>query len=252
MSTPKPTILIIHGAWHTPAHYEGLKTHLESLGYPVELPALPTCNNDIPPTITINDDIALARSIAKSLVSSGKRVVCLMHSYGGVIGTAALSGLAPSSPSSPGLIALVYMTAFIPHESQSLTSMFADTGPPPFLRPNASTGQIDLDDPAYHFYTDVPASEQEKNVSMLTGHPILAQTTPIGEECAWRDKGLDVWYLVCDGDKALPPAVQDMMIEGVRKEGVTVKVERCAGSHSPFLSMAERVGEVVQMAAGGK
>jgi hypothetical protein len=220
MSATKPTVLVIHGAWHTQTHYEALKTHLKSLGYPVLIPQLPSCNNDIPPTSSLPDDITMVRQLATSLISSGKRVLALMHSYRGVVGTAALAGLAAprDSPTSAGVQALIYMTAFVPHENLSLASMFADRGLPPFLRPNAETGVIELDNPGYHFYNDLPESEREQWTSKLVGHPISAQTTPIGDNCAWRD-AVDVWYLVCEGDQALLPAVQHEMIEKTRKGG---------------------------------
>ena len=56
-------------------------------------------------------------------------------------------------------------------------------------------------------------------------------------------------YLLCENDQALPVGVQKMIgrIEGV---GVKVKtVESCEGSHSQFLSMPEKVVEVVDRAA---
>ena len=95
---------------------------LEDLGYEAVCPRLLTCNNDVPPTKTLGDDVALIRKTAQSLLDDGKTVIAVMHSYGGVVGTDALHGLAIKH--------LIYMTAFIPPSGSSLAGMFGGQLPP--------------------------------------------------------------------------------------------------------------------------
>lgn len=64
---------------------------------------------------------------------------------------------------------------------------------------------------------------------------------------AWRTT--PSMYLVCKEDKALPRDAQYALIENARKEGADVTVFECEGSHSPFLSMPEKVVEALEMAA---
>lgn len=40
--TTKPGVVLVHGAWHTPWHFANVKAELESKGYIVEAPALPS------------------------------------------------------------------------------------------------------------------------------------------------------------------------------------------------------------------
>lgn len=133
----KPTILAIHGAWHHPAYFRSVITLLSEQGYSAVCPHLPTCNNDDPPTKTLEDDVALIRNAASSLADEGHEIVVLMHSYGGVVGTDALYGLGTKTRAKKGLSGgvrrLIYMCAFIPRMGQSLAGIFGG-GLPPWIQ----------------------------------------------------------------------------------------------------------------------
>jgi pimeloyl-ACP methyl ester carboxylesterase len=134
MAQTKPTILIIHGAWHHPAYFKDLNQQLQDHGYGVACPHLPTCSNDVPPKKLFKDDVAIVRDIATSLADDGKEIVVLMHSYGGMVGTDALYDMSVSSRAEAGLKGgvkrLVYMCAFIPQKGQSLAGIFGGSLPP--------------------------------------------------------------------------------------------------------------------------
>jgi hypothetical protein len=81
----------------------------------------------------------------------------------------------------------------------------------------------------------------------LLKHPKAAQFTAVSHE-AFRE--VPITYLLCENDQALPVGVQKMMIGRIEEVGVKVgTIESCEGSHSPFLSMPEKVVEVVVRAA---
>lgn len=105
---------------------------------------------------------------------------------------------------------------------------------------NQDNGTLGLTNPDMHFYNDV--SDPQAWVDKLVTHPTDAQHDPVGSE-AWRT--VPTSYIVCEKDQALPPALQMMMVGRVQQEGVEVCVETCSGSHSPFLSVPERVVEIV-------
>lgn len=134
MPANKPTILIVHGAWHHPAYFSSVIKLLEAQGYNTICPHLPTCNTDETPTKTLEDDVALIRSTASSLADEGHEIVALMHSYGGVVGTDALYGMSTTERAKSGLKGglkrLVYMCAFIPQKGQSLAGIFGGAMPP--------------------------------------------------------------------------------------------------------------------------
>jgi hypothetical protein len=58
---------------------------------------------------------------------------------------------------------------------------------------------------------------------------------------AWRY--IPSKYLICEADKALPPAAQEHVV--ARSAGAIV-AERCSAGHSPFLSQPDVVVKLVQ------
>lgn len=98
-------------------------------------------------------------------------------------------------------------------------------------------------DPADRFYHDLPPKDQEHWISQLDRCPTITQFTAI-TNLAYAHH--PVTYLFCREDHALPFQVQQMMVENAEKNtGITVAKEYCDASHSPFLSMPEKVLEVV-------
>lgn len=77
-STPLPTILIIHGAWHSPLHYRSLRRLLEFRGYETWCPCLPT-HNAAPsppgPLVSFFDDVKLVDIELKRLIEEGEKVI---------------------------------------------------------------------------------------------------------------------------------------------------------------------------------
>ena len=259
--TSKPVILLLHGAWHLPDHYAGLVHLLESEGYTVSCPRMPSCNDASPPNKTLDDDVSCARQAALGFLEQGKDVVALMHSYGGVVGTNALANLHQGQKvegrETGRVKALIYMTAFIPFENQSLAAMFGGQLPP-WLTSNPDTKYVDIDDPKWYFYSDLPEEQRDRWANALVRHPVVCQyeavqdgklKAELGERVAWRDVE-SVVYLLCTKDQALPDFVQQMMVNRLETEGglgkSAIQVEVLESSHSPFLSMPEKVVKLVQ------
>lgn len=104
---------------------------------------------------------------------------------------------------------------------------------------------LDVVEPELHFYHDT--ADPQNWAAQLTKHPKAAQYTAVSHE-AFRE--VPVMYLLCEQDQALPVEVQRMMVRRIEEAGVeNVVLESCGGSHSPFLSMPEKVTEVVARAA---
>ncbi|KOS38782.1 hypothetical protein ACN38_g10397 [Penicillium nordicum] len=229
----RPTILVIHGAWHHPDFYATFCKAFEDLGYETICPRLPTCNDDRPPTKKLADDVSLIRQTAQALLDSGKTIIAVMHSYGGVVGTDALDGLAIKQ--------LIYMTAFAPSAGNSLAGTFGGRVPP-FVAVDEEKDLLTVPDPAPWFFNDLPPADAAVWANKLVVHPKSAQSDLVTHE-AYRT--IPTAYIVCDKDAALIPMVQEMMIDNMRKAGVNVDVERLPASHSPFLSMPEETAKLV-------
>jgi hypothetical protein len=100
-------------------------------------------------------------------------------------------------------------------------------------------GTLALVKPEDRFYHDT--KDPKHWASMLVTHPTSAQWDPVNHE-AWRE--IPVTYLVSEKDEALPAAVQRMMIGRLEAEGIEVTQESCDASHSPFLSMPDKLAEI--------
>ncbi|THV63468.1 hypothetical protein D6D28_10662 [Aureobasidium pullulans] len=92
----KPSIVLVPGAWHVPAHFSQVIEKLEDQGYVCVGVNLSTNTRD--PLVDgrllgIEDDVAAIRAAVMSQLDTGHDVVVVTHSYGTVPGTAALTGL---------------------------------------------------------------------------------------------------------------------------------------------------------------
>ncbi len=111
----KPTFVCIHGAWHSPSCFDGIKSMLSTYGYDCVCPSLPSVGGN-PPTDDFTEDVTAIKSTVEELVNV-KDVIVVMHSYSGIPGGQALEGLDKKSCVEKGLkggvVRLVYMMAFI-------------------------------------------------------------------------------------------------------------------------------------------
>ncbi len=97
----KPTIVLVHGAFADSSSWAQAATTLTSQGYPVVTVANPLRD--------LEGDAAYARSVATTIEGP---IVLVGHSYGGSVITQAAAGL-------DGVVALVYVAAFIPEVGES-------------------------------------------------------------------------------------------------------------------------------------
>lgn len=121
----RPGIVLVHGAWHTPAHFANVVAKLETQGYQVQAPQSPSSN-----TVALDDvfalDVAAIKDSIRKITSAGKDAVVLMHSFGGVCGSEAVAEFleeekAGAYPSEHGtIIQLVYVCAVILPRNTSL------------------------------------------------------------------------------------------------------------------------------------
>lgn len=129
------TIVFVQGSFQTPLVYdkliEGLKPH-----YPTLHPELPSCSNiDQPefPTVDLSDDCTVVKGLVEDLVQNqGKLVVVLMHSYGGLVGSNAITQELSfvhrqSKGLAGGVIHLFYFTAFLLDERQAVFGVFGES-----------------------------------------------------------------------------------------------------------------------------
>lgn len=236
----KPTVVMVHGAWHSPVQYEPLPTLLVQAGYSLIFPHLPSIGGKM---ATFDQDVTAVRDAIHTCVEDGREVVVLMHSYGGVVGSEAAKGLSVEDVQGPGgVIKMIYLTACVVPEGGSMIETGLQNTLPPFIK-SANDHQYVAIDCHNTFFADVSkevADRVEAGFKLQAKGAFESKVT----YAAW--KNIDSAY-ICELNKAIPLAAQEAM---VAQEGKWVRVDRLPSSHSPFLTMPERTAELVRRVIG--
>lgn len=259
----RPTLVIIGGAFHTPASYNKLASALRASGFEVHVPRLHTCNEARPPNSDLADDTSLIRSYVESLVLSGRTVVAIGHSYGGQVMSNALCGLGLEARSSQGLKGgvshLVYMAAFALPEGMSSFEKANE-----FSKPEDVHLVFDVAEDSTMVLRDAPLmmglrgpgideAEIEEYTKTLRRWNGKAMMQPI-ERAAWRE--IPVAYIHATTDLSIPIAAQHGMVESVTRAlenaGRKVQTFTVETGHCPHFTATQEVvnaiNEVVSLA----
>ncbi|KAL4941249.1 hypothetical protein BDV06DRAFT_229806 [Aspergillus oleicola] len=247
-----PTIVLVHGAWHYPAHYRNLTSALSSLGHEVFVPTLLTMNGACPPTSDLYTDTDHIHSYVESLADTGHKIVVLMHSYGGQVGTNALDKLDVQSRKAQnlpgGVVRLIYLCAMAFEEGGSMYKITAAVG-----RAQNLLAAMDINEDGTAMYRN--AGERMLGpYSGLSKDEVEAYTNSLGVwnvkgmygelmRCAWRE--IPVSYVKVLQDLVMPTPYQTRMIEVMRAAGREVEVFELDTGHSPQTTMTQEVTEIV-------
>ncbi|KAL4860842.1 hypothetical protein BDV12DRAFT_208760 [Aspergillus spectabilis] len=238
-----PTIVFSIGSWLTPASFDTLRAKLTEKGIPSEVPAHPSIGAE-PPTKTLTDDIASLKSVLTRLVDEGKDVIVVGHSSGGISASGAVEGLAKADRKAAGqeggIVMVVFMAAFVLDKGQSLLDMLGGQYLPwmevegDYVRCNADASA------AFH---DLSPEEQQKWSSSLlhTSRELFSGTATYEP---WHQ--IPSAYIMTEEDQALPPPYQEAMAGKLGSE----LTYRLKSSHSPFLSMPDRLAGVLEELVG--
>lgn len=120
----KPDILLVPGAWHTPAAFDLVRDQLTRRGFQSTAVPLLTVGPTDPLNQGVPEDAAAIRAELEKLVDAGKEVMVISHSYGGVPAAAAVEGLnlkdRVAQGQKGGVLMVVHMTSFAAKVGTSL------------------------------------------------------------------------------------------------------------------------------------
>ena len=226
---PKPTIVLVHGAWADGSSWNAVGSELQSQGFTVLTPP------NLLRAVAI--DAAYVASFIEQRTTGP--VVLVGHSYGGfVISNAGAKG--------GDVRALVYIDAFAPDEGETTFQILGGSGsaldvPDPTTvldlvsYPGAPEGDLDayLKPDTVHtaFAQDLPEADRWLIVASQRPLTLAANTTPSGAP-AW--KSLPSWTVVGTEDRVIPPDTQRHMAQ---RAGATVT--EVAGSHVSMVSQPQ-------------
>ena len=240
--TPRPTVVLVHGAFADASGWSAVVRILQAAGYPVIAPADPLRG--------LTADADHIRSVVATIPGP---VILVGHSYGGAVITNAARGAA-------NVVALVYIAAFIPDEGTSVATSYDPQAHPGSLltpdalvvRPTANPVAPGGQDADLYIRPDlfraIFAADQNRDTAAVmaaTQRPLsaFAFTEPSGAP-AWGH--LPSWALISLADRAISPGGQRFM---AARAGAQVSTVRSA--HDVMVSHPEAVVRVIRNAASG-
>lgn len=235
-SRPKPTVVLVHGAFADSSGWSDEIRQLDNDGYKVFAPANPLRG--------IAPDAAYLRSVLATI--SGP-IVLVGHSYGGAVITNAATG-------NPNVKALVYIAAFAPDEGQTLGEALAGSKDSMLtldaldLRPYPLPGggfsadaYIKLDRFHKIFAADLPTrvTGVMANAQRPLDAGVLEEET---HNPAW--KTIPSWFLLPLEDRVIGTDAERVMAERAGSEITEVRA-----SHAVLISKASKVTQLIEKAA---
>ncbi|MFE1466437.1 alpha/beta fold hydrolase [Streptomyces nigra] len=232
---PKPTVVLVHGAFADSTSWNAVIDKLRQDGYPVVAVANPLRS--------LSGDSAYLKDV---LAGIDGPVVLAGHSYGGSVISNAATG-------NRNVKALVYLAAFLPEKGESagdLAARFPGSTlgealrPVPVTNADGSRGTdlyIQNDKFRQQFAADVPRNTTD--LMTVTQRPVTEAALAEGAaEPAW--KTIPSWVLVATQDRNIPAGAQEFM---ARRAGATTTQVRA--SHAVSVSQPGKVTGVIENAA---
>src|SRR6516164_7508745 len=222
---PKPTIVLVHGAWADASSWNAVASELQSQDFAV-----------YGPTNLLRGAADWAYIASFLAQRTSGPVVLVGHSYGGfVITNAATEG--------GDVKALVYVDAFAPDEGETVFQILGGSGsafdvPDPTTvfdivgYPGAPEGDAEafLKPSTVHEAFAQDLSEADRWLIVASQRPItLGANTAPTQTTAW--KTIPSWAVIGTEDRVIPPATQRSMAE---RAGSTIT--EVAGSHVSMVS----------------
>ncbi|MBB4689194.1 alpha/beta fold hydrolase [Amycolatopsis jiangsuensis] len=194
---PKPTVVLVHGAWADSSGWAGVITRLTKAGYPVVAAGNPLRGLAI--------DTAAVKDVLRGIEGP---IVLVGHSYGGAVITNAAAG-------DRDVKALVYVAALAPDAGESLADLsaqpIAHPIPPAPVR-EVPTVAVDgtkgvdryLACDAFRATFAADVDPVTAATMALTQRPLAASASAEKTEAtAWRT--IPSWYLVSTQDRVIAP-----------------------------------------------
>ena len=236
---PKPTIVLVHGAWADASSWNAVASDLQGRGFTVLAPP------------NLLRAVAIDAPYITSFLAqrTSGPVVLVGHSYGGFVITNAATG-------ADNVKALVYVDAFVPDVGETVFQILGGSGsaldvPDPTSvldivgYPGAPEGDAEafLKADTVHNSFAQDLSEADRWLIVAEQRPITlsANTTP-SAAAAWTT--LPSWAVVGTEDRVIPPNTQRSMAE---RAGATIS--DVAGSHVSMVSHPQATIDAILAAA---
>ena len=225
--TALPNIVLVHGAWANGSSWSAVIEQLQADGYSVTAPGFSLTR--------LADDVARLRQV---LVRQNGPTLVAGHSYGGQIITAL-------GTDTPNVVGLVYIAAFGLDEGESIGALLQQGPTGPALAhldvDQHGFAWIPEDDFVNHFAADVDPVQAKVMFAVQQPLHWSALDEVLGLP-AW--KSLPSWFLIADGDQAIPPDAQRQFAPRMGATSVEI-----ATNHVAMVSHPDEVLQLIKTAA---
>lgn len=230
------TVLLVHGAWHDARCFDRVVAALDERGVPAVAIDRPGHGASTEPLGDLATDAEAAR---RAIAAIDGPVVLVGHSYGGAV--------ISEAGDAPNVAHLVYLCALVLDTGESCGTAGANDGireavgggsdlgtPGAIQLHDDGTMTVDAAIAPEAFYADCDPDTVAAAVAQL--QPQAAATlAATATRAAWRTTPST--YVVCSEDRAIAPSLQRFL---ARRCTHTIELP---ASHSPFLSMPERLAD---------
>lgn len=225
--TPKPTVVLVHGAWADSSSWSPVMERLRKDGYPVRAIANPLQG--------LTSDTAYVSSY---LATIDGPVVLVGHSYGGAV-------ITNSATSDPDVKALVYIAGLIPVKGETVGELSAKSSPAIPLVSTAVPGGTDVSLDPDHFREVFAGDVDKTTAANLAAVQRPANTRAVSEPgVAEAFRSIPSWSLITRQDHAIAPDVQRFM-----SKRAGAHTEEVNASHAVMISHPGAVTHVIEDAA---
>lgn len=232
---PKPTVVLVHGAFADGSSWNGVVKRLKHEGYPVVAPANPLRG--------VSSDAAYLRAVLDSVDGP---IVLAGHSYGGSVISEAAAG-------DKDVEALVSIAAFLPDKGESAAELSAKfpgstlgstlDEVPTTLPDGAKATDLYIEQDKFHRQFAADVSRPTAQQMAATQRSITSAALEEGAAgAAW--KTIPTWSMITTEDRNIPAKAQQFMAD--RAHARTVKIN---ASHAVTVSQPGAVARLIDQAA---
>lgn len=234
---PRPTVVLVHGAFADASSWSGVVTRLQQRGYLVVAPA-----------VALRGLTSDSAYLANFLSQVDGPVVLVGHSYGGAV-------ISNAATTAPNVRALVFVNGFATEQGEVLskvesgsTDSALNSALKQFTYPDGSAkaDEVVVDPAKFRdvFAGDLPPEQAALFAATQRPAATAAFSEPAGAP-AW--KSLPSWAVVSTGDKA---AGTDITRSMAQRAGATIT--ELPGSHLIMVSQPDVVTDVIVKAINAR
>jgi len=229
----RPTLLLVHGAWHGAWCWDELIRVLTERGWEARAIDLPTVHAPHKETLGMQDDADAVRAAIDAVAGP---VVVVAHSYGGVPVT--------QGAHASNVQHIVYVAAFALDEGESLLAAVGGVEPDWWhVDGLLATAGDELRPPRELFFADVAPDVAAAASARLLPQAVRSFRDTV-TSVAWRNT--PTTYVITEQDGIFPLPAQEAL--AARSGSAAPRLDT---SHSPFLSQPDALADIIEIAAGG-